>query len=109
MNHGETLRKIRTLKGFSQDYVASKLGIKQTSYSQWEHKEVISDEKLLILFKILEIKKEDFENYMNDFIMSKLDKTEDNLFVNSIVKLITEQTALINRMVELLSIEKKNK
>ena len=46
MNQGEALRRIRVSKGLSQENVASILSINQTSYSEWEHKEFIKEEKL---------------------------------------------------------------
>ncbi|MFN8285056.1 MAG: helix-turn-helix transcriptional regulator [Chitinophagales bacterium] len=37
MNIGQKIRKIRTLKGYKQEFVAEKLGVSQKQYSLYEH------------------------------------------------------------------------
>ncbi|MBK8353111.1 MAG: helix-turn-helix transcriptional regulator [Saprospirales bacterium] len=36
MNIGQKIRKIRTLKGYKQDFVAEKMGVSQKQYSLYE-------------------------------------------------------------------------
>lgn len=53
---GDNVRKIRELKGFSQDFMAKKLGISQRSYSSIESEnKKIDTEKLKSIAEILEV------------------------------------------------------
>lgn len=64
MNTGEKIRKIRFLKGLSQEYLASKLGISQNSLSKIELGETkVSEERLNQLSKILELSPEEIINF----------------------------------------------
>lgn len=53
MDIGQKIRKIRELKGFSQEYMSEKLDISQRSYSRIESNE--TDVKLSKLLKISDI------------------------------------------------------
>lgn len=56
MNIGENIRKIRDLKGFSQDYMAAKLKMSQRQYSRIEKEETKLDlQKLEEIGKVLEV------------------------------------------------------
>ena len=50
MKAGQKIRKIRDLKGFSQEYMALRLNMSQTNYSKIE-----SDEVKLIVDRLMEI------------------------------------------------------
>jgi transcriptional regulator with XRE-family HTH domain len=53
---GAKIRKIRELKGFSQEYMASSLGITQNSYSKLENQKTrLSLKRLNNISKILEL------------------------------------------------------
>jgi transcriptional regulator with XRE-family HTH domain len=57
---GEKIRKIRTLKGFSQDYMASALSISQTAYSDLEkEKTKLSMERIEEIAKIFAMEVQD--------------------------------------------------
>ncbi len=56
MNIGENIRKIRDLKGFSQEYMAAKLKMSQRQYSRIEKEETKLDlQKLEEIGKVLEV------------------------------------------------------
>lgn len=55
-NLGEKIRKLRELKGFSQDYMADQLEISQRAYSKLEREETKLDwDRITHISKILEI------------------------------------------------------
>ena len=104
MNHGEKLRKIRIRKEFSQEYVARKLGKSQKVISDLEHQEIIDDEKLNKLFPALEITKEYFENFKDEYeSMTTTPKTDDEqkTIVRYLLKIVEEQTELIKKLLGL--------
>jgi transcriptional regulator with XRE-family HTH domain len=53
METGKRVKAIRELRGYSQDYVALKLGIAQQSYSAFERK--ASDKRVYTLMRVAEI------------------------------------------------------
>ncbi|MBL4707920.1 MAG: helix-turn-helix transcriptional regulator [Flavobacteriales bacterium] len=56
MNIGQNLRKIRELKGYSQEYIAKALEISQRNYSRIEQNEVeITFTKLQKISEVLEV------------------------------------------------------
>ena len=70
-NIGETLRKIRELKGYSQEYIASALEISQRNYSRIEKNEVdINLGKLFKISKILEVTPQQIMGFDEQFIFS---------------------------------------
>ena len=65
MHVSEKIRKIREVKGFSQDYVASQLNMTQTNYSKIERgdtKEMTVD-RLEKIAKVLEVAPGDILNF----------------------------------------------
>ncbi len=53
---GAKIRKIRTLKGYTQDYMATQLQVSQRAYSKLENNEIKLDwERISNISKILEI------------------------------------------------------
>ncbi len=64
MEIGEKLRKVREMKGYSQEYIASQLQITQNAYSKIERGETrLSDERLQRIAEILEVPKESIEGF----------------------------------------------
>ncbi len=63
-NIGVKIKKIRELKGFTQEYLASSLGFTQGNYSKIESGSVkINDIQLTEIANILEVSKETIENF----------------------------------------------
>ncbi len=53
---GENIRKVRELKGYTQDFMASKLGISQKAYSNIEtNKTQLDTDRLVEIAEVLEI------------------------------------------------------
>jgi len=71
-NVGSNIRKLREKKGFSQDYVAEKLGINQSTYGKLERD--VSNMTLDRLYKIADVLEED--------ITTLLDIGKKNIFSN---------------------------
>ena len=71
-NIGVNIRKFREKKGFSQEYVAEKLGINQSTYGKLERD--MSNITLGRLFKIADVLEED--------ITTLLDIGKKNIFTN---------------------------
>ena len=99
MNQGEALRRIRVSKGLSQENEASILRINQTSYSEWEHKEFIKEEKLTKIISALGATKEEF-NKMADELNPKNTNWGGGLNEN-ILKIIETQKHILIKMAEL--------
>ena len=100
MNHGEKLRKIRTRKELSQEYVAKKIGKSQKAYSNLERKAIIDEKKLNDIINALEITKEEFENFVDEFSIKKQNKKEEDLLTRRLLKLVSEQAETIKKLME---------
>lgn len=53
METGRRIKAIRNLRGYSQDYVALKLGVAQQTYSAFEKK--VSDKSIYTILRLAEI------------------------------------------------------
>ena len=62
--YGNKIQTIRTLRGYSQEYMATKLGIAQTTYSKLERDETkkIDDELLKKIAQVLGVPEEELKN-----------------------------------------------
>jgi transcriptional regulator with XRE-family HTH domain len=109
MNHGETLRKIRVQKGFSQEYVASKLGKRQTSYSQWERKSILDNDRILQVLKILETTKETFDSFGITNAKEESEIKVDSHIVKFLIESNLSQQEIIKELTNALSSQTKNK
>jgi transcriptional regulator with XRE-family HTH domain len=66
---GHKIRKIREIKGLSQEYVSSKLGITQNSYSKIERGETnVDEDKLSQIATALDVDKDVIKNFSEQFI-----------------------------------------
>ena len=81
-NIGETIRQIRDLKGFSQEYISDKLGISQRAYSKIERNEIKIDwKKISEISKIFEIDPIKLISFDDNLIFNNC--TQSGKFVNS--------------------------
>lgn len=55
MDVGSKIRKVRELKGFSQDFMANQLGISQAAYSKIEQTNFVNLERVTTIATIFEI------------------------------------------------------
>lgn len=69
---GNKIRKIRELKGFSQEYVASKLALSQTAYSKIESMATkkIDNEKLKEIAAALEVELDDIIHFNESMVFN---------------------------------------
>ena len=80
---GEKIRKIRTLKGYSQDHMADKLKIKQPAYSDIESgKTKVSLEKIEEIAAIFEIDIDDLTSFDEKQVFNNLFKENSKGFFN---------------------------
>lgn len=72
---GEKIRILRTIKGYSQEYMASKMNISQNAYSKMETgKSKISKENLKKIGNIMEMTSEEIEAMDEHFIFNNHDQ-----------------------------------
>lgn len=87
---GEKIRKIRTLKGYSQEYVSDKLKISQPAYSDIEkNKTKISLETVKELAHLFEVDIMDLINFDESQIFNNTFNENSNGFFN-VQKVIAE-------------------
>lgn len=68
---GEKIRKIRSLRGFSQDYMAQQLDMSQNNYSRIELGDVkITTDTLESIAKIFDLKPEDVLTFDEKYIFN---------------------------------------
>lgn len=93
LNVSSNIKKIREIKGFSQDYVATKLDITQNSYSKIERGEThLTIDKLSAICKVLEIDFNTLFNFNENLIFNNCKQTgnfgnNNTLVLNTIEKL----------------------
>lgn len=85
---GNKIRKVRELKNYTQDYMASQMKVSQSSYSRYENGEIdVSPEILDEIARILNVKKEFIEAfdenvYFNNHSNTVNDQAKANLLGN---------------------------
>lgn len=83
-NLGLNIRKIRELKNYSQNYLADKLSISQSSYSDIENnKQTISKESLKAISEILQVSPEMIKHF-DEKVVFNLCSQSGNLNTNNI-------------------------
>lgn len=119
MNLSEKIKSIRVSKGFSQDYMASKLGISQRAYSKIENEETKMDvDKLIGIAQTLEVEVSEllkgefnqtnnFNNYksITNAVVNNYAKSQEE-FNKEIINLLKEEIislrTIINQKDELI-------
>ena len=111
--HGQKIRIIRELRGFSQEYLANKLGIAQNSYSKIEtNRTKLNTEMLTKIADSLEVSVNDilsnqpvFVNFHGDDLPTKSKDGKNNSEVNQInwlEKLLIEKNKEIERLSKII-------
>lgn len=68
---GEKIRKIREMKGYSQEYMAAKLDISQRTYSKLEREEIKLDwDRITDIAQILELDPVDLISFDDNFVFN---------------------------------------
>lgn len=94
-NIGPKIRKIREIKGYSQEYIASKMSITQNSYSKLERGETnLSIDRLMEICSVLEIELSTLMNFDEKMVFNNCTQNgnfgENNTFVFNAVEKIQE-------------------
>jgi len=80
---GRKISRIRELRGFKQEALATELGISQQAVSIMENKDSIEKELLAQVAKILGVTTEAIENFDEDAVFNFFNNFHDNSFANS--------------------------
>jgi transcriptional regulator with XRE-family HTH domain len=73
---GNKIRQIRELKGYSQEYIAEKLGVSQRAYSKLETNETKLDwQKITKIAEILNVEPTDIVNFDDNLIFNNCNQS----------------------------------
>lgn len=76
---GKKIKKIRELRNYTQDYMASKLDVSQSTYARFEKDDSdITISKLEKISEILDIKIQDLINFSDKFIFNNYTANQAN-------------------------------
>ncbi len=107
VNVGKKVRKIRELKGFTQEYLADQLGMSQRAYSKLERDEVkMSWDKIVAISKTLEVRPEDLVTFNEETIFNFNSQSGgqsgkiENLIIQIPEKLIEQYESRISELQE---------
>jgi len=112
---GNKVRQLRELKGFSQDYIATQLGISQRAYSKIENNETRLDwNKLSKIAEILEMNPVDIASFDDNLIFNNCHQSgKFERFINQIPEKLIEQYEQriihLEKEIEFLRQELKNR
>ncbi len=86
LHTGHKVRKVRELKGITQDYVAKALGVKQNTYSRMETGQIkIQEEQLDKIAAALDVEKEEIEAFDDKLAFTNCTQTATVIGVNHIL------------------------
>ncbi len=90
---GVKIRQIRELKGLSQEYIASKIGVSQRAYSKMERDEIKLDwDKITSIAQIFEIDPLELVSFDDNLIFNNCNQSgKANHIVNQIPEKLIEQ------------------
>lgn len=94
-NLGLKIKKVREIKGYSQEYISTQMGITQNSYSKIERGETnLSVNKLIEICKILDIEMSTLLNFDEKMVFNNCTQSgnfgENNTFVYNTIDKIQE-------------------
>jgi transcriptional regulator with XRE-family HTH domain len=99
---GTKIRKIRELKGFSQEYISNKTAMSQTAYSKIESMTTkkIEDDKLNDIAKALEVEVDDILNFNEGMIFYNCKQSGQikNIHNNPLEKIQTLYEQIIEQL-----------
>jgi transcriptional regulator with XRE-family HTH domain len=95
-NIAANIRKIREIKGLSQEFIAERLGLSQNAYSKIERGEVkLSSERLTQISSILEVSEEIIRNFSEQVIFNSCSQSGyyNHVYINPIeeIKMLYER------------------
>jgi transcriptional regulator with XRE-family HTH domain len=80
---GRKISRIRELRGIKQEFLAVELGVSQQSISRMESSEVVEDELLERVAKILGVPVEGIKNFSEEAVVNYFNTFNDSSFSNS--------------------------
>lgn len=102
MEIGQKIKKVRELRNFTQDYVASKLGITQEAYSKIEsNKTNVSIQKLEQISQVLEVNIYDLMSFDEKTIFYNSAEKQTNTNIG-VVQTSSTEKELYERIIEQL-------
>ena len=78
MDIGLKIKKVRVLKGYSQEFMATKLEISQAAYSKIEQNKNLNFERVFDVSKVLEIDPMDLLNFDDSHVFNNHDQKGGN-------------------------------
>jgi len=92
MEIGEKIRKIRELKGYTQEYMANVLKVSQRAYSKIERNEIKIDwDKIIKISSVLEIEPNDLVNFNDSMVFNNCSQSgKSHIFNNYISEKLIE-------------------
>jgi transcriptional regulator with XRE-family HTH domain len=111
---GRKISRIRELRGIKQEHLASELGVSQQSISRMEQSEVLEDDILEKIAKILGVTSEGIKNFSEEAVINYFNTFNDNSANNGafyaqnfhfnpiekIVELYNEKVELLERLLQ---------
>lgn len=103
---GYKIRRIREVKGFTQDFIASKIGISQNAYCKIEKGETkVDSDRLNAIATALEVDKETILNYNDNIIINNTNSTNSGMFNNYYASQIEMFEKLLNEKDKIISLK----
>lgn len=110
---GKKIGRLRELKGIKQEVLASELGISQQTVSRMEQSEIIEDDLLEKIAKVLGVSVDAIKNFSEEAVINIISSTLHNTQglvnynptftfnpIDKIVELYDEKIALLERLLE---------
>lgn len=83
-NIGFKIKKLRELKNYTQEYMAEKLNISQSSYARFEKEDSdITVSKLTQIADVLEVNLNDLLNFNSNYIFNNYSKTTNGFNIGN--------------------------
>ncbi len=106
---GRKISRIRELRGIKQETLASELGVSQQSVSRMEQSDILEDDVLDKVAKILGVTSDAIKNFSEDAVFNYFNNFHDNSTgdfrhhctfntIDKIVELYDEKVALLERL-----------
>tara|TARA_B110000483_G_scaffold101034_1_gene123788 strand:+ start:1583 stop:1972 length:390 start_codon:yes stop_codon:yes gene_type:complete len=107
----KNIRILRKIKGYSQDYIAKKMGITQSSYARFENQGVKIDYNIMeMVAKVLEIDVCKVVNYHNAGKVKEQDSSsQDQKEMLKKINYLNDKNVYLNRINEQMQRQLKDK
>ena len=80
---GFKIKKLRELKNYTQEYMAERLSISQSTYARFEKDDSdITISKLNQIADVLEVRLDDLLNFNSQYVFNNYSKTENGFSIN---------------------------